>query len=66
MIENNAIPSFATTNRLLSSLVKVMTSFAFTLVGPYPAAESDTIFTCMKSFHLYALTRRFRVWVIMI
>ena len=50
VVKNNLIPLFAATNRLLSSLVEVMTSFAFTPVVPYLATEFDTIFTCMKNF----------------
>ena len=36
--------------QVLSSLVEVMTSFAVTPIIPYPAAEFDAIFTCMKYF----------------
>ena len=52
MAKNNPIPSFAATNSLLLSPIKVITSFGFTPIVPYPTNEFDTIFTCMKNFQV--------------
>ena len=48
--ENPSIPSFTATNSLLYYKKYPVTRIAFTPIIPHPAAEYDTINTCMKNF----------------